>query len=1140
MKPEEFYIVFSNKLKSLKRRELIKTILFSSFTFFIIAFVITLISLIIESVFKFPSSSRYILFYLTLFFLGLLFIIIFYNPLKGITGFDKNLSNRNLCLDVGRKFPEIKDKLLNALQVYENSKTNKEGYSNELMEKAIVKAGEDYIALDFHESIDYSFLKKRVKTFLFSFTGIIILSGIFISPFKDSFTRIINPGKEFPVPLPFSILVNPGDKEIVKGDNLTILADIAGDHPEVLTVNLQYEKDNSIRKKDMIEKGENQYSIDLENIRDSFSYFISGKKRENFLKTVEVNSDKYIVDVINPPFIKKIKIRLDYPEYSKLGSRYLEDNIGDITALKGTKAFLEVTANKVLENASIKFDDSLSIKMIIRETKARNDFIITEDKKYHIEIMDAKGIKNKKPIDYWLTSLRDEYPFVQIEIPGQDIDIDENMRVPLLIKINDDFGFSSLKLNFFRVDQYQDSLDVQNINYTTVDLELENKSPQLTEVYHEWDLSGLNLLPEDVIMYFGEVFDNDAVSGPKSSKTSFYSVRFPSVFEIFSEVEEKQSEKINELENIVEESKEIKDKIEEIILDLKRSSTIDWENKKGLEESVQRTEELKKKLEQIREELEEIGSTLEKNNLFSPETMQKYLELQNLFREIMTPEFEQVMDNLKKALEKMDTKGTKQALDQFKLSQEDFLKRIERTTNILKQIQTEQKMDEALRKSETLVKLQNEINEEVQKLKEEDKVQGKTLSEREQKLAENTSDLQQTLEDLLGKMSDNLEMPYKEVGDVIEEMEKMKLNERMLYMSEQIDESTYSEAYKTGEGISGDLSELNDKLKTVKDEMISGQKSKILSVMRKSVHDVLELSKEQETLWNRSKELHQNSNQFEDIAERQNDVLAGLSRITNDLVELSQKTFFVTPEIGKAISDALRSMGNTLRLLEERNGQGASQNQGNALSGLNETAMELRNSMEALANSGSSTGLEEYMKRLEQMAGMQQGINKQTAELPLGKGYTKEQMEMIRRLAAEQETLQRSLSEMSNEMGRRSQLPGRLNGIGKTMEEVINDLKSTKLQERTLRLQERILSRLLDAQRSVRTKDYSKKRESQVGKDYDIMSPEEIPYELLFGRERLREQMIRALDEGYTKDYMELIRKYFEALSKIKYEEAKN
>jgi hypothetical protein len=82
--------------------------------------------------------------------------------------------------------------------------------------------------------------------------------------------------------------------------------------------------------------------------------------------------------------------------------------------------------------------------------------------------------------------------------------------------------------------------------------------------------------------------------------------------------------------------------------------------------------------------------------------------------------------------------------------------------------------------------------------------------------------------------------------------------------------------------------------------------------------------------------------------------------------------------------------------------------------------------------------------------------------------------------------------------------------------------------ERTLKLQERILSRLLDAQKSVRTQKVSRERQSRTGEDISRRSPGEIPLDQL--EEQMRRDILRAMKEGYSPDYQKLIQDYFRTI----------
>jgi len=99
------------------------------------------------------------------------------------------------------------------------------------------------------------------------------------------------------------------------------------------------------------------------------------------------------------------------------------------------------------------------------------------------------------------------------------------------------------------------------------------------------------------------------------------------------------------------------------------------------------------------------------------------------------------------------------------------------------------------------------------------------------------------------------------------------------------------------------------------------------------------------------------------------------------------------------------------------------------------------------------------------------------------------------------------------------------------MEEVISDMNTQRLDDKLVQKQERILSRLLDAQKSLNERDFEKQRESYSGENVVRKSPSE----LKSGKEReekLKDELNRAVNEGYRKDYENLIRSYFEVLSK--------
>jgi hypothetical protein len=144
-----------------------------------------------------------------------------------------------------------------------------------------------------------------------------------------------------------------------------------------------------------------------------------------------------------------------------------------------------------------------------------------------------------------------------------------------------------------------------------------------------------------------------------------------------------------------------------------------------------------------------------------------------------------------------------------------------------------------------------------------------------------------------------------------------------------------------------------------------------------------------------------------------------------------------------------------------------------------------------------------------------------------------QQQAHLQRLAQEQAAIQKSLAELNKEAreaGESKKLSSNLENILEEMKEVVSGLNTQKIDDDLIRKQDKILSKLLDAQRSINERDFEKNRESFSGQNFN----QESPSELLLNDERakdiLREELLKSLKEGYSKDYQELIRRYFQTL----------
>jgi uncharacterized membrane protein YccC len=181
---------------------------------------------------------------------------------------------------------------------------------------------------------------------------------------------------------------------------------------------------------------------------------------------------------------------------------------------------------------------------------------------------------------------------------------------------------------------------------------------------------------------------------------------------------------------------------------------------------------------------------------------------------------------------------------------------------------------------------------------------------------------------------------------------------------------------------------------------------------------------------------------------------------------------------------------------------------------------------------GGGQGAGSLMQQLQRLAGEQMSLNMQTQQMQSG-GMSPQHASGAARLAQQQAALEKSLEQLNKESqqsSERQRLLGDLRAITDEMKEVVKNLEQNSTDPGIAQKQERILSRLLDASRSMNERDYEKKRKSESGKTVARQSPGALDSSVLEGKNRLQEYLLKALEQGYSKDEQELIKRYFQKL----------
>jgi hypothetical protein len=1081
-----------------------------------------LVALLIEDIFYLDVLPRTIIFYFLLSFATALFLWYIARPVLRLLNVLPNESDTTTATKVGRKLLHINDHLVNILQLL----PERDGvplYSVELIDASFEDARKEIEPFDFTSVVDFAGSRRAGKLLGIVAVVAVLVFVVFPTAFFGSATRLLHFSESFAAPLPFTFIVEPGDKEIVKGETVPIVVRVEGAPQKRVTFSSKPEGQIEYEHRTLEATPEGAFKLELPSVKSTTDYFVHAG---------HVQSKEYKLTVIDRPIVKMLRVNLAFPAYANLPPRQLDDNVGDVTALKGTRVTVSLEVSKEIAEARLVFHDGSDTNLEVTGTKGTGSLVLMKDRTYHLILKDRDGITNAEPIEYSMKIVADAYPTASILLPGMNLDIAGNDKLNMLYKINDDYGFSGLRLAYKLV---QSRYERPATEFTYIPIAIPEAIKTEGTIAYLWSLDRMSLVPEDIISYYVEVFDNDNISGPKSALSEVYTLRLPSLDEVFSDLDKGHDVSLESMKEALQNAQEAKKNLDELQQQAKKNQQkLDWQEQKKAESVLKKYEDIQKKIDDVNKTVDKMVNEMQKNQVLSKETMEKYQELQQMMEQMNSPEFAEAMKKMQEALQQLNPEALRQALQQFQFSEEQFRQSIERTMNLLKRIQIEQKVDEVVKRAEELKKQQEELQKATEQTNPQDKDKASDLAQQQQDLKQQLDQLQKELEDLQKKMEEfPKEMPLSEMEKAQNTLQQSGLQQQMEQIAQQMQQGQMQQAGQNQQQAEQKMQDLAQQLEQMKQALQQNQQREIVNEMRKALQDLLDLSKRQESLKNESQSLQQNSPGFRENAQQQMDLMRDLEKVAGNISKLSQKTFGITPEMGKAIGDALREMNDALQSLEQRNGHSATPQQSDAMGSLNEAAQQVQGSLASLmqGNSGG-LGMAGLIGQLQRMTGMQQGINQGTENLgPL----SAQQAAEMARLAGEQGMVRKSLEQLAREAtntGELSKLLGDLNQIAQEMREVQTDLAQGNVNPETLRKQDRILSRLLDSQRSARERDYEKRRKAESGKDVVRTSPQQIDLTTQEGRNRLHQDLLKAIEEGYAKDYEELIRKYFEALER--------
>lgn len=1060
-----------------------------------------LLAAVAEYFAHFGTSVRTALFWAYIIINTAILAKFFIIPLAALWKIGKVITHKQAADIIGRHFTNVKDKLINTLQLKELAQESTA--NRQLIEASINQKIEELKPIPFKTAIDLRKNRKYLKYALVPLAAVLLLLVAAPSVIREPTNRIIRHSTYFEKPAPFTLVIENQELKTIQQEDFLLDVKVIGDQvPENVFIEMENGRFR-LQKKSTV-----SFSHKFKNIITDTKFRLVADK---------YSSAEYTLKVIPKPIILNFDAEIVYPAYTGKKQETFS-NKGDLVVPQGSYVEWSFYTR---DTRRINF--ALNQQEIQLEEPSANTFRIKRrflsNATYSVKT-ENEFLRNPDSLNYSISVIQDQYPDIMVE---EFTDSVYDKRLYFRGMVKDDYGFKTLR---FHVMNTKDSLTAS----VTDTIRLLTGATE-EQFFHFYDLAELRIKPGDEYEYYFEIWDNDGVNGSKMSRSQKMFFRAPSLEEV-EEDAEKSNEMIKDgLEDLMKEAARLQKETENLRQQVYNKESLNWQDKKKIEDLLKRHESLSNNIENLKKENIDKSLREQQYKEINEEILRKQQELEKLFSEVFDDEMKKMIEELNKLLEEMDKDKISQMMEKMKMSSEEMEKELDRSLELFKQLEFEKKLDETISKMDKLADEQKKLADE--SLKKD--ANNEELLKKQDALNKEFNELSKDLEDLK-KKNQELEEPF----------DMMDTKQKEQDISKDMDESSGSlksgknkKASESQSGAAKKMKELSQSLEQMADEMQMEEMAEDINSLRDILENLMEASFRQEDLMNAVNLTKTTDPQYLKRIQEQKVLKDDIKMIEDSLFALSKRQVRIQNIVNKEIDEIERNIQLSLDALDNRNKREAQAKQQFVMTGINNLALLLAESLQQMQNemnqksSGNQScnkpgGSKSSMKGMRQM---QEQLNKQMEQMKQGmKPGTKSQggqmSEQLARMAAQQEALRRELEKYREELNKEGLgNDGEMKKMIEEMEKTETDLVNKRISEETLQRQREILTRLLKSEKAEMEREQEEKRESKEAKVYELSNPNSF---LEYKRDKSRElELLKTVPPSLKPFYKNKVNAYF-------------
>ncbi|MBE9586504.1 hypothetical protein IM792_18795 [Mucilaginibacter sp. JRF] len=1016
----------------------------------------------------------------------------------------KTLTYDEAAVIIGKHFVNVNDKLLNTLQL--KKQTLADPRQQQLLAAGIDQKISELSPVSFPSAINLKENTRYLKWLLIPVGAICIIGLAAPSILTDSTERLLKHDKYFAPLAPFKFVVQNRSLTAVQGDDMTLEVRLEGNN---LPADVYIENSGNIFK---LEKSSvSRFTYTFKNLQHNVPFKLSANG---------YNSSQYIVNVNYKPTLVSFDATLQYPAYLHKQPETIA-NAGDLTIPAGTIVKWRI---KTQHASKLAFSINNSLHQLdpVAEGVFSHQERIVKNTAYKISATNQQVARNTDSSAYNIHVVADEAPAISAE---QKQDSVSSKALYFNGSVQDDHGFSSLTFNYRVGDK---------VYHVPVKADL---SQTQAGFFFFWNLKDLKLPEGAQISYYFEVADNDAVAGPKRARTPEQTLNMPDAKQLNEQMEAGSKAVADKTQSAIKLAAQIERESQKLNQQLLDKNNLSFEEKKQVEQLLQKKMELNKLVKDIQDENRKNQFNRQENQQQSEDLQKKQQQIADLFNNVLDPKTQELLKKLQDLLDKGEKDDTRDELKKMQQDNRSLKKELDRVLELYKKLAFDQKVEQNINQL-------NKLAQEQQKLAEQTGKQNQNKNEllqKQQKLKEEFSEARKSLDEL--KKENEAQSEKMDLKD--QQKESDAVDQKMDESKQNLQKNDKQKASAAQQQAAQKMQQMASKMQQQQQEEEESENAVNAAQLRELLKNLVNSSFAQEKLMLSLRGINPADPSYTRLAQQQKDIKDNLKTAEDSLYSLSKRVPQIQSAVNKDVASINENIEKALGLMGDRRSAEANRSQQYAMTAMNNLALLLSEALEQLQNMQNRQGGGKGKKQqsVSQLAKMQQQLNQnmqkarqqmqqqgnQGNQDKTGQGQNG-MSEQLARMARQQQQIRQALEQMNREQNKdgRSGL-GDLDKISKEMEQTENDIVNRRISSETLKRQQQIQTRLLDAEKAEQQREQDNKRQSAAGKD---MPPGYIKALQNYQQLKTKQtEQLRTVSPAFNLYYKNKVQSYFEQLN---------